>query len=98
MSDRIYIVCKEKDEFCEEPDKKELIAKRFTLEQGWLFTCLPKEGITIISADSAEELKAQLEVGGLNDKEKTKITMINAFNDWLKKHQFCKDFEIEMDV
>lgn len=98
MSDRMYIVCKEHSDFCEESDKKKLIAKRFTLEIGWRFMCIPSSGLPFINADSKEELIAQLKVGGLNCKEKETLVMVATLNEWFKKHQCCKDFALEMDI
>lgn len=86
MSERIYMVCNE----CEE---KKLIAKGMP----WGFCCLPEEGIEIFNADSAEELKAQIAIGGLNCKGKEDTVMLQVFNEWLEKHGRCKDFGIEVE-
>ncbi|MCJ7483891.1 MAG: hypothetical protein MUO31_13110 [Thermodesulfovibrionales bacterium] len=90
MSERMYIKCVA----CND---KELLSKRFTLDSGWKFYCIPDGGISIINADSAEELKAQLEVG-LNNQDKMKVLMLDTFNEWLYKHCCCDDFVIEMDL
>ncbi len=91
MSDRIYLVCGN----CNE---KRVIAKRFTLQQGWRFFFAPKDGIEMINADSEQELEAQIDVGGLNCKEKVTLVKVAAFSQWLKKHSFCDDFSIEVEA
>lgn len=91
MSDRITLKCFS----CND---QKVIAKRFSLKEGWHFFCCPTGGIPVIKARPKGELKAQIRLCGLNDQDKEKLVMAAAFNDWLEKHKGCICFGIDLEV